>query len=68
MSKQVVHYSEVMKHPWHHYGEGGRALVTPVDHPSHLVVNGQPATTAVILAWDEVTGIFETSNTVYIPT
>ena len=47
---------------------GNRALVVPVDHPdTENVTNGLPATTSIIVWYDEVTEQFETTYTLYVP-
>ena len=63
--KKVVHYREVLGH----LRVGRHATVRPVDHPdTENVSNKTWATTSEIVRVDEVTGIFETLNTVYEPT
>lgn len=67
MSKKVVQYTRVQF--FVPGGVGGRAFVTPVDHPDTInVTNGQEgALTTEIVAYDEATETFETQNTVYVP-
>jgi hypothetical protein len=60
-----VKYSEVQFFDW--FGKL-KACVTPVDHPDTLnVTNGQKATTSEVISRNDVTGVFETRNTIYVP-
>lgn len=65
--KKIVRYKEVK-----FLVEGGvnaRALVLPVDHPdTDRVSNEDFAITSMVVAYDEATEVFETENTVYVPT
>lgn len=62
--KKVVQYSEILLGPV----KGQRAVVIPIDHPDKLnVSNNLPATTTSVVSYDEVTGQFETANTLYVP-
>lgn len=50
---------------------GTRADVITIDHTNHHygqhVINGRPASTSIVEAYDKATGIFETKYTLYIP-
>jgi hypothetical protein len=65
MNKPIVHYSKLL------YCEvGERAQVVPVDHTNHArgqyAINGRMNVTTKVLAYDSITGEFETENTVYV--
>ena len=62
--KKVVHYSDLRYTPV----VGKMAMVIPVDHPdTENVSNNTWVYTSDVVRVDEVTGIFETLNTVYEP-
>lgn len=62
--KQVVHYTPTTVD---RIQVGDGAWVYPTDHPSYLVSNKHGCHTSKVLSYDEVTGVFETLNTVYKP-
>lgn len=60
MSKLVVHY----KYPEESFIEVGyAAFVFPVDHPN--CSNTTLVKTSMVLRYDQATGEFETTNTIY---
>ncbi|MBC8737101.1 hypothetical protein F6X40_09800 [Paraburkholderia sp. UCT31] len=61
-NKPVVNYVSLL-----HCKVGQSAVVLPVDHQSPLVSNTKYVRTSVVLAYDTVTGEFETCNTRYQP-
>jgi hypothetical protein len=64
MNKQVVKYSALLGTIKVGFG----TVVVPVDHPdTYRVTNGEPARTSPVQSYDEVTGQFETRNTLYVP-
>lgn len=62
MPKPLVHYKELFS-----CEVGARAFVVPVDHPSSQVSNTQCVLTTPVVAFDALTGEFETQNTRYSP-
>ena len=62
--KQAVHY----KRSENNYIEvGQRAAVFAIDHPVPYIGPNQPVTTSEVLSYDaELSGFFETKNTVYM--
>lgn len=69
ISKQVtLAQKPVVKYNTYKYGSievGLPAVVVALDHPSHLILPGEVVRTSTVLAYDEVTGDFETRNTFY---
>jgi len=58
---------EVIYRPLEEIVVGLRALIVPVNHYNTLLVdNGYPATTGIVIAYDEKTGYFETMRTRYV--
>lgn len=63
--KKIVYY-----HPNKHTDKivvGGSAYIIPVNHPGPFVSNKDIAVTSEVMSYDEVTGEFETRNTIYKP-
>lgn len=64
-NKKVVKYSEILS-PL--IAEGYPVWLIPVDHPdTEDVTNGKPALTSNVVSYDETTGEFETTYTLYVP-
>ena len=65
--KPVVHYHS--KLPRNHIQVGDRASIRLAeDHYAGCgMVGGESVHTSTVMAYDEVTGIFETRNTMYVP-
>lgn len=65
MTKKTVQYNN-KKEFW--IKQGQSAFIFPVDHPdTERVSNTAFARTSTVVSYNEVTGIFETVNTIYIP-
>ena len=64
MEKQIVHYTPT-DHDYIKVGDS--ANVYPTDHTSFLVSNSRICHTSQVLSYDEVTGVFETLNSIYKP-
>jgi hypothetical protein len=62
MDKPIVHFSGLHSD----VVVGRSAIITPCDHPSHLVTNTGPALTSLVTAISD-DGEFETRNTIYRP-
>jgi hypothetical protein len=60
--KKVVQYK---RSPFNLIKVGSGATVYPINHPSHKVTNETLVYTSTVLAYDKVTGKFETINTIY---
>ncbi len=68
--KKIVHYTFSDFHGYDNPVGKGVSVIT-TDHPgpfSYGEVNGDLLDTSTVTAYDETTGIFETRNTVYVPT
>lgn len=61
-NKKVVHYDRPIK-----IEIGSSAIVHPLDHTSPLVSNETLVYTSKVLAYDTITGIFITANSIYVP-
>jgi hypothetical protein len=46
--------------------KGRGAFICPIDHPSDLVSNTNPARTSEVIKHNKKTGRFETLNTIYV--
>ena len=62
--KPVVHYTPTTVD---FIKVGHSASVYPTDHTSYLVSNRHVCHTSNVLSYDEVTGVFETLNSIYKP-
>lgn len=60
--KPIVHYDyhKPLTFEWNF------AYLTPLDHPNTRL-NGIEVNTSAIVSYDEVTGIIETMNSIYVP-
>jgi hypothetical protein len=64
-TKKIVHYD---RNKEIFIQVGYSAFVTPIDHPdSEHVSNHRTAQTSRVVSYDEATGEFETTNTLYKP-
>jgi hypothetical protein len=63
MSKKIVHY---YAHADNWIKVGGRAAVLPSDHPIQGGYINEIVATSTVLAFDSITGTFETENSIYM--
>lgn len=62
MDKDIAYYD---KSKYHNINVCCVAIIYPLGHKN--VTNGTLAQTSRVISYDEVSGVFETKNTVYIP-
>lgn len=62
IDKDIAYYD---KSKYHTITVGGIAIIYPLGHKN--VTDGTLAQTSRVVSYDEVSGVFETKNTVYIP-
>ena len=62
MEKDIAYYD---KSKYYKVEVGAYAIIYPLGHKN--VANGSVAKTSRVVSYDEVSGVFETKNTMYVP-